>query len=152
MCVNAPKDYGWYGCDSEPTPWVHSHGEGGIDIGMGIDGTRHDLEASHDRTTSSIGDGEGDKNLIVRGRVHAWKIKVCSLNISRNYVKYNVTWERGRGKGWEKDQAREKEGERESDIIGTSFFINIITYQIVGNFREDQFSCFFFGWLPNWEN
>ena len=63
MCANASKDNGRRGCYSEPTPRVHSHGEGGIDIGMSVDGTRHDLEAPHHCTHSSIGDRQRDNNL-----------------------------------------------------------------------------------------
>ena len=63
MCVNAPKDNGRCGCYNEPTSRVHSHGEGGVDVGMGVDGTGHDLEAPHNRTNRNIGDRQGDKNL-----------------------------------------------------------------------------------------
>ena len=63
MCVNAPKDNGWSSIDSEPIPRVYSNGEGGVDIGMGIDCTRHDLEAPHHCTQRSIRDGQSDKNL-----------------------------------------------------------------------------------------
>ena len=68
MCVNAPKDNWRSSSDSEPTPRVHSHGEGGVDIGMGIDGTRHDLEAPHHRTHESIGDRQRNNDL--RGKEH----------------------------------------------------------------------------------
>ena len=57
VCVDASKDNGRCSCYSDPISRVHSHGEGGVDIGMGIDGTRHDLEASHHCTQRSIGDG-----------------------------------------------------------------------------------------------
>jgi hypothetical protein len=63
VCVDASKDNGRRSCNSEPIPRVHDHGEGGVDVGMGIDGTRHDLEGPHHCTHRSIGDGQRDKNL-----------------------------------------------------------------------------------------
>lgn len=63
MYVNAPKDNGGSGFDSEPIPRVHGHGEGGVDVGMGVDGTRHNLEAPHHRTHASIRDRQRDKDL-----------------------------------------------------------------------------------------
>ena len=64
MYINASKDNGWSTSDSVPIVRVHSHGEGGIDVGVGVDGTRHDLEALHHCTHRSIGDGQRDKKLM----------------------------------------------------------------------------------------
>lgn len=63
VCVNASKDNGRSNSDSEPTPRVYGHGECGIDVGMGVDGTRHDLEAPHHSTHRREGDRQRDKNL-----------------------------------------------------------------------------------------
>ena len=70
MSINAAKHDGRNSCDGESISRVHNQGEGSVDVGVSIDGTRHDLEAFHHRPSRRVGNRERDKNLYMKERVN----------------------------------------------------------------------------------